>query len=338
MYTLNATDIDNGGEFFRKLNANFAESANPQSSHTLAECRTRFIAEMNRKAALLGMTNTTFYEPAGNQPSNYYTNWTLPELWIINDRNVMTSKDALRLLIYASGIRVINDAWNIRSFTLNYMNGTTSKTANILSTVYNNTTCQSSIDSLLASYDILGGKTGSYENVTNTLVVVARSKTTGKVYACVDFRTTLNSSSSDNKFIHTKSILDAADNNGNAPSYANGGYCVIELPTITPSLLNRADITPIISQSPTTQFYPASVTKVMTAVLLAENVANLEQKVTVKEGDRQPQTGSNFVDGDVMRLRELLQCLLMESSNTSAHVIARVVGGILLDKDANVFE
>jgi D-alanyl-D-alanine carboxypeptidase len=74
----------------------------------------------------------------------------------------------------------------------------------------------------------------------------------------------------------------------------------------------------------------------MTAILLNDNVLDLNQKVTVHESDRQPPTGTNFVAGDVLTLRDLLQCLLMESSNTSAHVIARVVGGILLDKDANV--
>ena len=59
MYTLESTDIDNGSEFFRKLNANFAEAANPQSSLTEEECRTRFVQEMNKKAVMLGMSNTS---------------------------------------------------------------------------------------------------------------------------------------------------------------------------------------------------------------------------------------------------------------------------------------
>lgn len=345
MYTLQATDIDNGGEFFRKLNANFAEAANPQLSHTDAECRTRFIQEMNKKAALLGMESTTFYDPAGNQPitlykPNYQTEG-YPEAFASENANAMTAMDALRLLIYASGIQHINDAWNRPSFTLNYRNGTASKTATINSTVFTSSTYQSSINSLLASYDILGGKTGSFGVSpinAHTLVIVARSKTTGKIYAATNFSTTTSATSSDNKFKEIKKALDYVDASGANPSFSRGGCVVAELPVITPSLLNRATIPTSFSYGGTTSSYPASVSKVMTAVLLNDNVLDLNQAVTVHESDRQPPTGTNFVAGDVLTLRDLLQCMLMESSNTSAQVIARVVGGILLDNDANILE
>lgn len=345
MYTLQATDIDNGGEFFRKLNANFAEAANPQSSHTDAECRTRFIAEMNKKAALLGMTGTTFYDPAGNQPMtiyrpNYQTDG-YPEAFVSENANTMTAMDALRLLIYASGMQHINDAWNIQSFTLTYRNGTTAKTATITSTVFTSSTYQSSINALLTSYDILGGKTGSMGFAplnAHTLVLVVRSKTTGKIYAATNFSTTTSATSSDNKFKEIKKALDFVDASGANPSFSQGGCVVAELPVITPSLLNRATIPTSFSYGGTTSSYPASVSKVMTAILLNDNVLDLNQKVTVHESDRQPPTGTNFVTGDVLTLRDLLQCMLMESSNTSAQVIARVVGGILLDRDANVME
>lgn len=343
MYTLSPTDIDNGGEFFRKLNENFAESANPQSSHTDEECRTRFISEMNRKAGLLGMTGTTFYDPAGNQPvtvyrPNYQTDG-YPQAFYSSEANVMTAIDALRMMVYASGFKGINDAWNIRQFTLTYRNGTAIKTATVKSSVYNNSTLQTSLDALMASYDILGGKTGSmmFEPLwANTLINIVRSKATGKVYAVVDFSTTTARTVSDNKWIDTKKILDNVDAGGAAPSFSQGGACVIELPTINPALLNRASISTLFEYNKTGTLYPASITKIMTGILLCENVPNLEQTVTVHESDRQPPTGTNFEAGDVLRLRELLECLMTESSNTSAQVIARVVGGILLDKDANV--
>jgi len=344
MYTLQATDIDNGGEFFRKLNANFAEAANPQSSHTDRECLARFIQEMNKKAALLGMTNTTFYDPVGLQPisllniANLSTNY--PEVFSINDANVMTAMDALRMTIYASGIQHINDAWNIRQFTLNWRNGTTAKTATITSAVYTNSTYQSSIDALLASYDILGGKTGTWgysPYYAYNLVFVARSKTTGKVYAVADM-STANNTSSNNRYIDAKKALDYVDASGSTPSFSKGGCCVCELPSCTPSLLNRADITLGFSYGPNVGVHPASASKVMTAILLCDNVLDLSQQVTVHEADRLSPSGYNFVAGDVLTLRDLLQCMVTESSNTAAMVIARVVGGILLDKDANVLE
>lgn len=338
---LNPTDSDNGGQSFNKLDANFVEAANPQSSHTDAECLTRFISEMNLKAALLGMTNTTFYDPVGLQPaglipvdlSDY------PNMFVSENANTITAMDALRMTIYASGLQHINDAWNIRQFTLNWRNGATAKTAIITSAVYNSNVCQASIDALLASYDILGGKTGTWGfspyNAYN-LVFVARSKTTGKVYAVADLATATGNSASNNRFIDAKKALDKAEASGSSPSFSKGGCCVCELPAITPSLLNRADIDLLYSYGSTTSVHPASTSKVMTAILLCDNVLDLNQSVTVHEGDRLPPSGYNFVAGDVLTLRDLLQCMMTESSNTSAMVIARVVGGILLDKDANV--
>lgn len=342
MYTLNATDIDNGGEFFRKLNANFAEAANPQSSHTDRECLARFVQEMNKKAALLGMANTTFYDPVGLQPlgSLTYDQSEYPDAYVSADANTMTAMDALRMIIYASGVQHINDAWNIRQFTLNWRNGTTVKTATITSAVYTNSTYQSSIDALLASYDILGGKTGTWGHspyYAYNLVFVARSKTTGKVYAVADM-STANNTSSNNRYIDAKKALDKVDASGSTPSFSKGGCCVCELPAITPSLLNRADIDLLFSYGPNVSVHPASASKVMTAILLCDNVLDINQKVTVHESDRMPPSGYNFVAGDVLTLRDLLQCMLTESSNTSAMTIARVVGSILLDRDANVME
>lgn len=327
---------DSGNDFIAKLNSNFSDIRNLDFPDN--DCRTRFIQEMNTKAQLLGMTGTTFYDSAGNQPIGQlsYDHTAYPQAWESANANVMTAMDALRLLIYASGAQHINDAWNIQSFTLNYRNGTTSKTATITSTVFISTTYQSSINALLASYDILGGKTGSWGYAplnAHTLVIVARSKTTGKVYAATNFSTTTSATSSNNKFIEIKKALDYVDASGANPSFSKGGCVVAELPMITPSLLNRATIPTSYSYGGTTSSYPASVSKVMTAILLCDNVLDLNQKVTVHESDRQPPTGTNFVAGDTMRLRDYLQCMLVESSNTSAQVIARYVGNILLNRD-----
>ena len=344
MYTLSPNDIDNGSQFFNKLNANFAEVSNPQSSHSDSECLTRFVQEMNKKAALLGMTNTTFYDPVGFQPANSIPNldWSeYPEAYKTNDANTMTAMDALRMTIYASGIQHINDAWNRRQFTLNWRNGTTPNTATITSAVYSSSYCQDSIDALLASYDILGGKTGTWGyspyNAYN-LVMIVRSRSTGKVYAVADMATATGNTSSANRFIDAKKALDKVDASGTTNSFSQGGCCVCELPSITPSLLNRADIDLLFSSGPNVSVHPASVSKVMTAILLCDNVQDLNQCVTVHNYDRLPPSGYNFVAGDVLTLRDLLNCMMTESSNTSAMAIARVVGSILLDRDANVMD
>jgi D-alanyl-D-alanine carboxypeptidase len=118
------------------------------------------------------------------------------------------------------------------------------------------------------------------------------------------------------------------------------------MPQFSPTLwnlfdwANRVDVDndPLVLFSYSKDFvgHPCSMTKVMTAILLCENYVNLNQVVTVHESDRQPPSGFDFKAGDQVRLSDFVKCLMVQSSNTSAHVIARVVGGILLDRDANV--
>ena len=317
---------DKGNDFIAKLNTNFADIGNLAFSDN--DCRARFIQEMNKKAQLLGMSNTTFYDPAGNQPATLYLpnyQQQYPQMFLSENANTMSAIDALKMLLFASGIRQINSAWSLATYTLNYTNGETEKTATITSSVMGKS------DALATSYQILGGKTGSMLFAplnAKTLVVVARSIATGKIFICADFSTS-TTAIRDN----VKSILDAADNNTAAPQYSQGAYCVGELPAITPSLYCRTDIPLIYTFNSENVSYPASVTKIMTAILLCESNLDLEKKIAVKESDRQPPTGTNFVAGDTLRLREYLQCMLMESSNTSAQVIARVVGNKLLNDD-----
>ena len=303
------------------------------------ECLNRFIQEMNSKAALLGMTNTTFYDPVGIQPIMQIPNLNLrgyPEVFSIDEYNTTTAMDALRMLIYASGVQHINDAWNIPSFTLNFMRGTTAMSATIYSSVYNSSTYQSSINALLASYDILGGKTGTWgysPYYAYHLDFIARSKSTGKVYAVVNMSTSTANSASSNRFIDAKKALDYVDAGGSNPSFSRGGCVVTELTPYTPSLFNRADITLAYEYGKATSLHPASTTKIMTAILLCDNVLDLNQTVTVNGADRLPPSGYNFLGGDVVTLRNLLKCMMSESSNTSAMVIARIVGGVLLERD-----
>ena len=330
MYTLQATDIDNGGEFFRKLNSNFAECANPQSSHTDAECRTRFIAEMNRKAALLGMTNTTFYDPAGNQPiASADPTWAAshPNAFYSSNHNVSTAIDLLKLLIYASGIRELNDAQCLPNFILS-IGGANARTANIVQTVKN--------AEFEAAYTLLIGKTGSMDYLqTRALVCVVQSKTTDKIYACAEI---LQTTTDSYRWTRLKEALDSIDAGGAAPSYANSGIAISLLPTFTPSLFKGVSPDLAFNLGSNFVWANASTTKLMTAAILADCKINLDIKVSVHESDISWGTGTLFYQGDIITLRDALKCAFTESSNTSAHIITRVVGGILLDKDENVLE
>ena len=88
--------------------------------------------------------------------------------------------------------------------------------------------------------------------------------------------------------------------------------------------------TVLFEQDADAQRYPASTTKVMTALLVLEH-ANLDDVVTVEESDFDEVTADSSVaglkPGDVLSVRDLLACLLVPSGNDASYVLARYVAG-----------
>lgn len=77
--------------------------------------------------------------------------------------------------------------------------------------------------------------------------------------------------------------------------------------------------------------YPASTTKIMTALVVLDNVQDLNQKVTVLPEDFNgiPPDGSmaGFVVGEEVPVIDLLYGLMLPSGNEAANTLARFVGG-----------
>lgn len=88
--------------------------------------------------------------------------------------------------------------------------------------------------------------------------------------------------------------------------------------------------TVIYAKNPDEKVYPASLTKVMTALIALER-ANLEDMVTVSisaVADMDPEaTLANLVPGEEMSMLNLLYCLMVESANDAGAVIAEHVAG-----------
>ena len=77
--------------------------------------------------------------------------------------------------------------------------------------------------------------------------------------------------------------------------------------------------------------YPASTTKIMTALLTLENVEDLNETVTAEQGDFAKVTAdSSNADikvGETVRVIDLLYALMLPSANEAAYMLARHVGG-----------
>ena len=82
------------------------------------------------------------------------------------------------------------------------------------------------------------------------------------------------------------------------------------------------------------ELYPASLTKIMTALLTLEAVEEgrltLDTEITVSAIVRSMPAGSSTAglkEGEVMSVRNLLYCLLVQSANEAADVLAEAVSG-----------
>ena len=78
------------------------------------------------------------------------------------------------------------------------------------------------------------------------------------------------------------------------------------------------------------KMYPASTTKILTAILTLEN-CNLNDKVTVSDTAildiPDGYSSANLQFGEVLTVEQLLQLLLIHSANDAANVLAEHVGG-----------
>ena len=85
-------------------------------------------------------------------------------------------------------------------------------------------------------------------------------------------------------------------------------------------------------KNPDEKVYPASLTKLMTALLMFENCADIDtETVTVSENAIKSLYGTDtvlrFKAGEIITVRQLLYVLLVASANDGANVIAETVSG-----------
>lgn len=94
-------------------------------------------------------------------------------------------------------------------------------------------------------------------------------------------------------------------------------------------LLNLDEKNVLYSKGAFDRVYPASITKIMTA-MLALKYGNLDETVTITQENVTLEEGSQvcgFMAGDRVTMDQLLHCLLVYSGNDAAAAIAEHVGG-----------
>ena len=91
----------------------------------------------------------------------------------------------------------------------------------------------------------------------------------------------------------------------------------------------------IFKKEPSMKIYPASITKVMTALLVLENTQDLDVKVTASiNAVSQNREGGSTTDikaGEELTYAQLLDALLIKSGNEVAYILAEAVSGTIED-------
>lgn len=86
----------------------------------------------------------------------------------------------------------------------------------------------------------------------------------------------------------------------------------------------------LVSKNPYVRTYPASITKVMTALVCLENIEDLDQEFTVTKNSNINVSGSSTAyihPGETLTIRELLYGMLLPSGNDAAVAVAEATAG-----------
>lgn len=126
---------------------------------------------------------------------------------------------------------------------------------------------------------------------------------------------------------------DGSTENGPGTTSSTLTTSQIPQPTISSEgavLMDGATGTVLFSKNGDTQFYPASITKLMTALLVAEN-CSLDEVVTFSAtATTNLESGAvsiNMTEGDTMTVRQCLYALLLKSANEVGNALAEHVAG-----------
>lgn len=288
------------GDRFEDLETDFNQLKvkNGENIGTDEQAEKVFVDEMNKKVSQLGGTskfhNSSGLTAAGQQGNAY-------------DFNIYT--------LHASVKPEIASVWNQKSYTMEV------KGANPRTIVVNTTVTGKSLED---TYTLLGGKTGTMGIIHNLSAVVTDEE---NIYIGTVMR------GSNDRFDDLKKAIEESIKKEKGQNYnvdlvgkEDTSFSVIKYPTTNPLLTtnNRPKI--LLSKDETTRINPASMTKIVTSIVMVENASNLNQAITFQESDFVGGSGVKLEKGDVITLRDALYSMLLSSSNDTAKAVARVVG------------
>ena len=298
--------------------------------YSAAEASARFVEYMAEMCEKLGMDDTTFVNPSG-----------------MTSESVSTAADELKMALAVAGNPIACDIWSTQSRDFK-IGGSHARTISVTSNIFTDWLSET-------TYRKLGGKGGSLEKTATTALGVARKA------ACVMHNISgipvalALIGKGDYTYSHmvdcTRELcgMMATKLAGGTPSEGTnltkmitdgGGYAAVPVPVNAESYANTYDSAQILTRdnalyhNEDEENMPASTTKVMTMLCALSVMPDLQEVIRVTSSDIKGGSGSTYYSGDRLTLIDALRIMMMESSNTLAECIGRVVGDRLLTIEA----
>ncbi|OJG74537.1 hypothetical protein RV10_GL004709 [Enterococcus pallens] len=275
-----------------------------QSPVTDEEASAIFLAEMRKKTQLLGMDNTTLKNING-----FYAKGQLT-----------TSRDLIKLGLHATGYGNLLSIW-----------GKQEHTAAIYGRNVRKVSLKSAMtDEAETSYTILGGKFDGVGNKTlNSLALLADKE--GELYLASVMGASSEKGLAD-RHEAIKELIDAAKKKKKTAALqspegfkAKSGSILL-MPKGNPHYYTCSPPKCTYSVHETEPIPPASLTKLINALVVLDHVQNLYETFEVTSFDLLGESGPKLGEGDILSHLDALHFLLLSSSNTAAKAFSRVVG------------
>jgi hypothetical protein len=282
-----------------------SRKANP--SHQTA--RLCFVDAMNYEAQQMGMCRSRFLNTHGLQAAN----------------QVSTAEDLLLLGIRSLGYPDLLKALTAESQTI-HIRGLEERQVLTRSTV------RQYGKALYSIYKVVLGKTGTLNksdgSILRNLFSVVETPDGNWVAAVV-------LDSGIDRYKVTKLLLDSAIHGDDGQigqdfdqDYTAAAVCIV--PQRHPFGYKVGDIPLLLSKNVTMKVQPASLVKLLTAMVMLDTMDSLNDSFEILSDDMRVGNDLDLKTGDRISFRDALYYMMLPSSNTAAAAVARVIGEKLL--------
>lgn len=259
-----------------------------------------FIHEMNAKCQLWGMASTHFVNASG----------------LVAPGQLTTARDMARLTMEVTKYPALLGICKTKDYKVSFM-GPHERQIKIHTLVEN--------ADFESRYPILGTKSGTLLPNVFHLVMLTKDEE-DQVFITVIMQTT----SKNNRFAETEKLLQIAKEKRTKEANLTKDFeaCSGAVYQLKNSVLALPEVfgQEIYVFNGDKKIKPASLTKLMTALVVIENVSNLNERFEVKACDLIDTSGPLLLPGDWVSYQDALYILLLTSCNSMAQALSRVIG------------